>query len=256
MRGRALLSCFGLASGLLVAAILVGHGQARSELNGSVSSDDEPVAHKAAHTGLRGSQASAAEVCLFVRPACPCLALNATLRDQVPAPVVTGKLFDGWLHGNTVSHAARAKRRDADESATSDGSDGGGTRWYEREHLADPPAGWHRPGHHGHLASVASKTGAKVSAAHATRMHNLRKDETSEVVNDFRGKGADASPHEIQEEVAEDMKPFGNGKADDIGSAGLASTSIAQALHSKHRSIMQTLRDHPQGRALKIPMPT
>ena len=246
MRRRALLACFGLASGLLVAAILVGHGQARSELNGSVSSDDEPVAHKAAHTRLPGSQASAAEVCLFVRPACPCLALNPTLRDQVPAPVVTGKLFDGWLHGNTVSHAARAKRRDADESATSDGSDGGGTRWYEREHLADPPAGWHRPGYHGHLASVASKT----------RMPNLRKDETSEVVNDFRGKGADASPHEIQEEVAEGMKPFGNGKARDIDSAGLASTSIAQALHSKHRSIMQTLRDHPQGKELKIPMPT
>jgi len=152
---------------------------------------------------------------------------------QLPGPDTKGKVFDGWLH----SSSTRKRVKGGDSYESEEDSDEGGETWYEREHLAEPPAGWHRPGHKKAAKGVTSKRQTKRKVPITHKMHKLTKDETPEAINRFRGNGADASPETIEEEVVDGKKPFGNGKKDRVNAASSPS-SIAQKLHKEHRISM------------------
>ena len=89
-------------------------------------------------------------------------------------------------------------------------NDEGGEPWYEREHLAAPPAGWHRP--------VVKKPAMK---KHAKR-------EKKEIDGEFHGKGPNARPSEIAEELKKGIKLFGRRRSQNF---------VAQRMHRQHRVI-------------------
>ena len=66
--------------------------------------------------------------------------------EQLPK----GKVFNGWLKaaapdGGGDAGRAAGNDQSGGEDDTAVYSDEGGVKWWEREHLAPPPAGWHRP---------------------------------------------------------------------------------------------------------------
>jgi len=188
-------------------------------------------------------------------PPAPKLAAKPTLKSlhtelytpAVKLPVdMKGKVFDGWL-GQAAPSSKLAKKASGDSESGDDKSDdddegvSAGEPWYDQEHLADPPAGWHRP-----LAKKAP-TGAKGNTGvKLTKKHKLTADETPEAENQFRGDGADASPVTIEEEVEEGKKPFGSGKEEaslDLMVSHGRKPSIAQKLHKTHRHISGEIMD-------------
>ena len=167
--------------------------------------------------------------------------------DEVPLPklALKGKPFDGWLKASAPDggkHAGRAAGEsggsDDDESGVD--SDEGGEAWYEREHLAAPPAGWHRP--------VARKTATK---KHATKRDAKKHVKWVDRVNQFHGEGADAAPATLEEEEKKGVKPFGSGRPENF-----VSTQHMQTLHRQHRTIAGLLMDpkeHAQHKAVDLP---
>jgi len=149
----------------------------------------------------------------------------------VPEPHVHGKLFDGWLKAARWFSGGTSAVARSDSGAAED-ADQGGETWWEREHLAAPPAHWHPP-------VVAKAKAAKGKTK--SKMHKLAaKQEPREEPNQFHGEGADASPETIEEDVRKGLKPFGSGKDPKVATARMP-TSIAQKLHRAHRSIAATL---------------
>ena len=150
--------------------------------------------------------------------------------------------------------AKQGSPTDADPVAKRAGADGGG-KWWQKLHFAAPPAGWHRP-----------KTAAKkAKAVKVPTRQKLSKDEswaetTGEKPNQFRGKGADASPITIEDEIKKGLKPYGDGidktsqmfqqpteKRIELKLRG-TSSSMSQKKHQQHRSIRDLLmneRKHP-----------
>ena len=164
---------------------------------------------------------------------------------------IKGKLFDGWLHGaqqldsNHVKKAARdmdGDNTDTDASAEAH-EDQGGETWFEREHLAAPPAGWHRP-----------KVPKKSKPDHPKL--KLKPDEMPgyEQPGKFRGNGADASPFTIEQELEKGVQVFGPGKDVEISLDGrVTTTSIAQKLHKQHRTIRDQLSASDHSKPKVVP---
>ena len=156
---------------------------------------------------------------------------------DVPLPTLAlkgGKVFDGWLkpapsdRRHATQGAGHGESGDDDEESAAD-SDEGGEPWYEREHLAAPPAGWHRP--------VAKKA--------ATKKHAAKREKT-DVVNSFHGDGADASPSTIAEELQKGIKLFGRHRKQSF---------VAQSMHRKHRTIASMLADPKLHRHKAVDLP-
>jgi len=146
--------------------------------------------------------------------------------EQLPK----GKVFNGWLKaaapdgGGDAGRAAGNDQSDGEDD-TAVYSDEGGVKWWEREHLAPPPAGWHRP----------------VSHKKATKKHQKK------AVFDPPGVGANANPAQIEEELKKNPNLFGSGRPESY---------VAQHLHRQHRTISALLMDpkvHTRHKAVDLP---
>jgi hypothetical protein len=158
---------------------------------------------------------------------------------EPPMPLVNGKLFHGWLkpagkdsaRGNAVA-ATGGSDKDEDQ---------GGETWWEREHLAAPPAGWHAP------VSKKAKSVKKARSA-PSKMHMLAKQEPKEEPNEFHGKGADASPETIEHEIKKGLKPFGNGKDLEVESDGEMKTMAQKEVANKPKTIAGKIQARLEGK--------
>ncbi len=212
-------------------AVIVCQGPWRTDLESRPPMPDVP--HSKAHA-VQGHRQASRQIKLI------------SSAPEPPMPHVHGKLFHGWL-----KPAGKDSARDNVVAATGGSDkdeDQGGETWWERDHLAAPPAGWHAP----------------VSKAKSAKKHMLAKQEPKEEPNEFHGKGADASPEKIEQEIKKGMKLFGNGKDLDLESDGQVetkaqkesankpktiaekiharmTTSVAQELHREHRHIASNL---------------
>ena len=115
------------------------------------------------------------------------------------------------------------------------------------------------------VTSLSATAAKKAEAVKVPTRQKLSKDEiwaetTGEKPNQFRGKGADASPITIEDEIKKGLKPYGDGidktsqmfqqpteKRIELKLRG-TSSSMSQKKHQQHRSIRAVLmeeRKHP-----------